>query len=344
MKARPVSRACSARAGRVPATKAFAHSNESPLLNLQRRAGNQTLSRLFAPGGAHSRLQRQPRPDACRKAPDKLSPGDWVKCVSKGSISPAAANPLRFTATGVIATGGVLVKWMDREGITFSAAVKRIKDPKEFSGTLQAQETAIRALTALIPMEKLSVCIRPVQIADDDGKNPTKLPSFAAAKSIWGKCCIDVSVAAAKTVSKTAFKTLDHVEGSSATTEEQNLITMAGGAGGCISVFIATTFQDGKTISKDISGGAATFGSPFGNVVIAVEGIHPTIVAHELGHAMDYAPHAPAGTVMEVIASKHDQKESDRVSWVICEEVRKFATSAGGKKDCKADVIENLQP
>ena len=343
MRARPVSRACGARSGRVPATKAFAHSTEAPLLNLQRRAGNQTLSRLFAPGGAQSPLQRQPRPDPCTKAPDKLSPGDWVKCVSKGSISPAGANPLRFTATGVIATGDALVKWMNREGITVDAAVKRIRG-KDFSGTPQAQDTAIRALTALIPMEKLSVCIRPVQIADDDGKNPTKLPSFDAAKKIWAKCCIDVSVAAAKTVSKTAFKTLDHVEGSSASTEEQNLIKTAGGAGDCISVFIATTFQDGKTISKDLSGGAATFGSPIGNVVIAVEGIHPTIVAHELGHAMEYGPHAPPGTVMEVVASKHDQKESDRVSWVICEEVRKAAKSAGGKKDCKADVIENLQP
>jgi hypothetical protein len=321
----------------MPTTKALAHSPESPFENLQRRAGNQTVGRL---------LQRQPTTlDPCAMTPaDQLSPRDWVKCVYKGSINPAAANPLRFTFTGVIATGNVLVKWMNREGISFDVALARIRHSHEFSGTPDAQETAIRALTALIPMEKLSVCIRPVQIADDDGKNPTTLPSFDAAKTIWAKCCIDVSVTATKTVSKAAFKTLDHIADNPATAEEASLIRAAGGAGDCISVFVTDTFQEGKTISKDISGGAATFGTPYGPAVIAVEGIHPTIVAHELGHAMDYAPHAPPGTVMEVTASSHTQQESDRVAWEICEKVRKFAKSAGGKKDCKADVIENLQP
>jgi hypothetical protein len=41
---------------------------------------------------------------------------------------------------------------------------------------------------------------------------------------------------------------------------------------------------------------------------------------------------------MEVTASKHDQKESDKVAWVICETVRKFASSTGGKEDCNADL------
>lgn len=41
---------------------------------------------------------------------------------------------------------------------------------------------------------------------------------------------------------------------------------------------------------------------------------------------------------MEVTASKHDQPESDRATWVICEQVRKFAKSS----DCTADTIENL--
>jgi len=45
---------------------------------------------------------------------------------------------------------------------------------------------------------------------------------------------------------------------------------------------------------------------------------------------------------MEVTASKHDQTESDRATWVICEQVRKFAKSSGGKQDCTAGTIENL--
>jgi hypothetical protein len=57
---------------------------------------------------------------------------------------------------------------------------------------------------------------------------------------------------------------------------------------------------------------------------------------------MNSKPHAPAGTIMEVTASKHDQTESDRATWVICEQVRKFAKSSGGKENCTADTIENL--
>jgi hypothetical protein len=304
------------------------------------------MGRLFAPGGANSTLQRQPMPNACTSAPDKLSPSDWVKCVSKGSISPGAANPLRFTATGVIATGDALVKWMDREGITLAVAVKRIKSSKEFSGTPGAQETAIRGLTALIPMEKLSVCVRPVQIADNDGKNPTALPSFDAVKTIWGKCCLDVTVKSAATVSKTSFKTLDHSDSQTGkpTAEEAKLFAAAGSSGGCTSVFVVQTFQDGGKTSKDISGGAGSRYSGSDLAIVAVEGVDPTIIAHELGHAMGYLSHDPAGTIMEVTASKHDQKESDRVSWITCEKVRKSAKPAGGKQDCKADVIENLQP
>jgi hypothetical protein len=277
---------------------------------------------------------------------DQLSPRDWVKCMYKGSINPAAANPLRFTFTGVIATGQVLARWMKREGITIDVALARIRNSHEFSGTPDAQETAIRGLTALIPMEKLSVCIRPVLIADDDGKNPTTLPSLAAAKAIWGKCCIDVSVTSAKTVSKTAFKTLDHSDSNTGTptAEEARLFAAAGSGGGCISVFVAQIFQDAGKTSKDISGGAGSRFSGSDLVVVAVEGVDPTIIAHELGHAMGYLRHDPPGTIMEVTASKHDQQESDQVSWVTCEEVRKFGKSAGGKQDCTADVTENLQP
>jgi hypothetical protein len=209
----------------------------------------------------------------------------------------------------------------------------------EFAGTAKARADAKAVLLAALPMERLSVCIRPVRIADDDGKKPTTLPSFDAAKDIWGKCCIDVSVKGGKTIPKKAFKTLDHEPATGhATAEEASMITAAG-ASDCISVFVPETFKQGRTTSKDIDGGGVHFGTPgLGEAVVTVEGVDPTIVAHELGHAMGYAPHAPAGTVMAVTASKHDQKESDRVAWIICEKVREFASSTGGKEDCTADT------
>ena len=272
--------------------------------------------------------------------PDQLSPRDWLTCVYNRSINPDTANPLRFTFTGVVATGDALLKWKDRKGVTLDLAIKQIRSSHEFAGTAQAHDDAIQALIALSPMEKRSICIRPVQIADDDGKNPTSLPSFDAAKAIWGKCCIDLTVNAAQTVSKTAFKTLERSPiAGPRNAEENSLFDAAGGGGGCVSVLVPETFQRGSVISKDIDGGGVTYHS--GAIVpgiAVVEGVDPTIVAHELGHAMGYKPHAPAGTVMEVTAAKHDQKESNRVAGVICERVRNFATSSGGKEDCRADV------
>jgi|GEM_PF-3481886 len=289
----------------------------------------------------HPKLQRQPEGfDTCRPSKD-LAPREWLRCVHTGRIQPGNEYPLRFTFTGVVATRDEFVKWVAREGITEEVAIARVMHSHEFAGTDKAREEAKAQLITAIPREKLSACIRPVQIADDNGKKPTVLPSFAAATTIWGKCCLDLSVNAAKIVSKTAFKTLDHEEGARATAEEASLIKAAGGAGGCISVFVAETFQQGGMISKDISGGAATFGTPFGPAVVVVEGVDPTIVAHELGHAMDYLPHEPPGTVMEVKAPRHDQRESDKVAWVICDKVRRFTSAKpSGKKDCYSDVIK----
>jgi Domain of unknown function (DUF4157) len=289
---------------------------------------------------AHATLQRQgTHVDQCMLTPaDKLSPRDWVRCVYKGSIDPAEADPLRFTFTGEVATPKALAAWKDRKQLTLDVAIRHVLYSHEFSGTAKAQQDAKTALLAL-PTDRRSVCIRPVQIADDDGKNSTKLPSFDAAKTIWGKCCIDVSVKGGKTISKTAFKTLDHEgAGGYATAEEASMIKAAG-ASDCISVFVPETFKQGGTTSKDIDGGGVHFGTPgLGEAVVVVEGVDPTIVAHELGHAMGYQPHRPAGTVMEVTASKHDQKESDQVAWGICDKIRESASSTGGKEDCYADA------
>jgi len=299
--------------------------------------------RSLSPISNPQKLLRQQSGLECQLvSSDKLTPSQWLKCVSLGKIQPDNEYPLRFTNTGVVATPAELSKWLDREKISQEVAIARVLHSHEFAGNDQAREEAKVIVLNSFPMEKLKVCIRPVQIADDDGKKPTTLPSFDMAKTIWGKCCLDVSVSGAKTVSKTAYKTLQQESSTGkATAEEVGLFTAAGGAGGCISVFVAETFQDGGKISKDIDGGGATFGTPFGPAVVVVEGIDPTIVAHELGHAMDYLPHAPAGTIMEVTAASHSQKESDQVASVICNKVRAFSgAKPSGKKDCFSSVTK----
>ena len=189
-------------------------------------------------------------------------------------------------------------------------------------------------------VERKSVCIRPVQIAKDDGSSPTTLPSFTESQNIWRKCCVDLTINSAATVSKTAFKELDESPTNTPTAEEASLFTAAGSGGSCISVFVPEIFQQAGAVSKDISGGGGTYdGGAADPKVVVVEGIHPTIVAHELGHAMGYSPHSPAGTVMEVTASVHTQKESDKVDKVICDKVRQFVSAgSSGKSDCTQDV------
>jgi outer membrane protein OmpA-like peptidoglycan-associated protein len=184
--------------------------------------------------------------------------------------------------------------------------------------------------------ERLKVCLRPVRIANDDGKQPTTLPSFGDPKTIWAKCCIDVSVGASVTVSKTAYKTLDESHDDNPTAEETALFADAGGGGGCISIFVADNFQQDGNVGKDISGGGGTYdGGKADPKVVVVEGVEPTIVAHEMGHAMGYGPHEPAGSVMEVTANRHDQRESTNVAAVICNKVRQWAGAAKtGKTDC----------
>jgi hypothetical protein len=284
------------------------------------------------------KLQRQQSyPAICKYMPSKdMSPREWIRCRDSGGIQENNEYPLRFSENGVVATKDKLIAWMTRKGMTEKVAITNIMSSHEFAGTDKAREEAKAQLISAIPREKLSVCIRPVQIADDNGKKPTILPSLAEAKATWGKCCIDLSVKEPKTVSRTAFKTLDF-GGSNTTPEMNNLFYAAGEAGGCISLFIVEYFQQGNLINKDIAGGAATYGTPGGDSIFAVEGLDPSIVAHELGHAMGLGEwaHSLAGTVMGVTAAKHNQKESDKVTEVICDKVRTSASSKpSGKKDC----------
>jgi hypothetical protein len=185
-------------------------------------------------------------------------------------------------------------------------------------------------------LERLKVCMRPVRIAEDDGKNPTTLPSFQNAQRVWEKCCIDVSVSSAVTVAGTKYKEIDDAgSGAPLTAEERDLFKDAGPAGGCVNVAIVDTIRRGANAGKKVAGGATTKNAGSADAeVIAVDGVDSSIIAHELGHAMGYQRHDPAGTVMEPSGAP-DKPVKEKMDLTICDEVRKY-TGAGssGKKGC----------
>ena len=185
------------------------------------------------------------------------------------------------------------------------------------------------------PVEKLEVCIRPVQIADDDGKKPTVLPSFDAAKTIWGKCCVDLSVKAAKKVSKTAYKTLDRGKThGKATAEEASLITLRVEPAIVCRYSWRRHFNRVAGPARIYAGGGATFGTPgCGRCRSRSRGRGSHYRCPRAWARHGLPTHKPADTVMAVIASKHDQRESDKVATVICDKVRTFTTAkSSGKK------------
>ena len=183
--------------------------------------------------------------------------------------------------------------------------------------------------------EKWSACIQPVVIADDAGKNPTSAPSFAESKSIWGKCCVDLTVNATKTVSKTAYQTLDESKDDTPTQEEKDLFTAAG-ASACIEIFVpAQLAQDGKT-GKDISGGGGTYDAGTANPkIVIVEGAVGEVVAHEVGHALGHKEHDANATVMKPTGHYNTPNKSD-VSTDVCKKAKtgSVLTKGGATKDC----------
>lgn|GEM_PF-6905126 len=182
--------------------------------------------------------------------------------------------------------------------------------------------------------EKLTACIQPVLIADYKGKNSTKAPSFAESKSIWSKCCVELSVNSAKTVNNVGYLTLDESRTATPSKEEASLFKDAGSSN-CIQVFVPVQFtQDGKT-GKDISGGGATYDYGKANPkVVVVEGMAGENVAHEVGHALGDGSHTE-GTVMEG-TGHYNVANLTNVSAEICKKAKTGATltKAGTSKDC----------
>ena len=183
--------------------------------------------------------------------------------------------------------------------------------------------------------ERLTACIQPVVIANDDGSTPTVAPALALAQRIWEKCCINLSVLGTKTVKKTNFKTLDESPTNVPTAEETTLFTTAG-ATSCIQVFVPENFAQAGAVGKDISGGGATYDAGAANPkVVVVEGTVPAVVAHEIGHALGHAGHDAAETVMKPTGA-HDAPNSSKVSTAVCTAARTGAalSKTSGKADC----------
>jgi hypothetical protein len=183
--------------------------------------------------------------------------------------------------------------------------------------------------------ERLTACLQPVVIANDDGTAPTSVSSLALAQRIWEKCCINLSVLATNTVKKTSFRTLDESPTSVPTAEETALFTAAGGSN-CIQIFVPENFAQAGIVGKDISGGGATYDAGAANAkVVVVEGTVPAVVAHEIGHALGHAAHDAADTIMKPTGA-HDVANSSKVSAGVCAAARTGAVSSktSGKDDC----------
>jgi hypothetical protein len=183
--------------------------------------------------------------------------------------------------------------------------------------------------------KKLSVCVQPVEVADDAGKNATTLPSFQATKDIWAKCCIDVSVGSKQTVSETDYLELDVKAATTSDTKEMTDLSAKVPGGDCLRVFVVRTFDIDGTLSKDHWGGGLGTGPPVSRL-ITVEGVHQNVVAHELGHAMGFPGHE-SGTVMEGTGA-HNKANPDKVSDDICKTVRKFSKATVLDQDCTPSI------
>lgn len=181
----------------------------------------------------------------------------------------------------------------------------------------------------------MTACIQPVIIANDDGSSPTSAPSFAQVVAIWGKCCIDYSVRAPKTVKKTAYKVLEESASNTPSAEEQSLFADAG-ASSCIQVFVPQTFSQAGVTGKQISGGGGTYDGGTANPkIVVVEGAVSEVVAHEVGHAAGAAAHDANNTVMKPTGA-YDAPNSTAVSTDVCTHARSGSVLAksGAAKDC----------
>lgn len=182
---------------------------------------------------------------------------------------------------------------------------------------------------------KVRGCIKPVVIADDDGKNPTSATSAAKAQEIWKKCCIEFSLDSTVTVKKASYKTLEESPNNTPTTQEEDLFKEVA-TSACIQVFVPATLKMGDQEGKDVNGGGGTYeGGGAHPKIVLVEGALPEVLAHEVGHAAGYRGHAgSAGTIMEP-SNHYNVAPPTDVSADVCTRARSGSVlTSPGPTDC----------
>ena len=110
---------------------------------VQQSAAHATTDHASPPIAArHPLLQRQPADAACSLVAEKdLSPRDWLNCVRLGKIRPAG-YPLRFSATGVVATPQEVLNWAIRGQYNDKTVIDHVLNSHDFTGNQQARAEA----------------------------------------------------------------------------------------------------------------------------------------------------------------------------------------------------------
>lgn len=180
-----------------------------------------------------------------------------------------------------------------------------------------------------------TVDVQPVNIAADDGSNPTTPPALGVATSIWPRCCVDLNVLPLSTLNRTSLQTISSVGGSSSV-EERELIRAVQGANR-ITVVTIRNFETGGVTNTTTRGGAGTFGAGSTQpVVFGVDIAVGEVIAHEIGHALGYGIHIARdlGTIMEGTGSATTANPV-HVSAPVCRDARTgLVATAGASASC----------
>ncbi|MBK0327761.1 DUF4157 domain-containing protein [Rhodobacteraceae bacterium F11138] len=192
---------------------------------------------------------------------------------------------------------------------------------------------------------RASASVQPVAIANDDGSSPTTVPNLQEVADIWGRCCIDVTINATRTISGTRFREIEDAGSGAAPTVEQNDLFALTGESNAVEVFFVDTIRRGADAGTHVAGGGTTKNSGSANAkIFVVRGVLPSIVAHELAHAFNV--HHGLGVRADGVSTiarptgAHNRAAAQNVSDAICTNARANAnvTGAGATGACCRDL------